>query len=94
MWDVASTGHGTCTSPLISSFSFICQPTQVCLDDTQEFDRTYEQCCPGFAPRAPQRNTYSQYYHYGYYTPLKSDPLGCPVGKTWGNTENTFKAAC
>jgi hypothetical protein len=68
---------------VIKTLSYVCQPTDVCLEETQVFNRSYEECCPGFRARR-RTSTTSSYYsrsHYRYYSAINSRPEGCPIGE-------------
>ena len=69
--------------PLPLSLSYVCQPSNECLQETQVFNRSYEICCEGFTARrrpASHYNPYSARAHYNYYAPLSNTPEGCPIG--------------
>jgi uncharacterized surface protein with fasciclin (FAS1) repeats len=68
---------------VIKTLSYVCQPTDVCLEETQVFNRSYEECCPGFRARR-RTSTTSSYYsrsHYRYYSAINSRPEGCPIAE-------------
>lgn len=85
----SSTGNNyvsLCSSnPIVCSLllplSLICRPTSVCTSNTIIVNDTLISCCDGFTTRPPEDRSHQQYYYEQYYTPIQTQPVGCPVGE-------------
>jgi len=66
---------------IIYYYRLICQPTRECSNRNQTIETSGVKCCEGFRPRPPRTTNRNNNYHHQHFTPIPTDPAGCPIGK-------------